>query len=101
MTAVVVLLCLVGLVLLLLLVSLVRTLFIPSRRSEYVPAPDPGRTAEYAEKLARMVRVETVSIPGMIGTEEVVYGIVEPTILDNLQNNVDRHVGRVLRGEWQ
>ena len=64
MTAVVVLLCLVGLVLLLLLVSLVRTLFIPSRRSEYVPAPDPARTAEYAEKLARMVRVETVSVPG-------------------------------------
>ena len=51
MTAVVVLLCLVGLVLLLLLVSLVRTLFIPSRRSEYVPAPDPARTAEYAAKL--------------------------------------------------
>ena len=64
MTAVVVLLCLVGLVLLLLLVSLVRTLFIPSRRSEYVPAPDPARTAEYADKLARMVRVETVSVPG-------------------------------------
>ena len=64
MTAVVVLLCLAGLVLLLLLVSLVRTLFIPSRRSEYVPAPDPARTAEYAEKLARMVRVETVSVPG-------------------------------------
>ena len=64
MTAVVVLLCLVGLVLLLLLVSLVRTLFIPSRRSEYVPSPDPARTAVYAEKLARMVRVETVSVPG-------------------------------------
>ena len=64
MTAVVVLLCLVGLVLLLLLVSLVRTLFIPSRRSEYVPAPDPARTAEYAAKLSRMVRVDTVSVPG-------------------------------------
>ena len=64
MTAVVVLLCLVGVILLLLLISLVRTLFIPSRRSEYVPAPDPARTTEYAEKLARMVRVETVSVPG-------------------------------------
>ena len=64
MTAVWILLGLVGLVLLLLLISLVRTLFIPSRRSEYVPAPDPARTSEYAEKLARMVRVETVSVPG-------------------------------------
>ena len=64
MTAVVVLLCLVGLVLLLLLVSLVRTFFIPSRRSEYVPDPDPARAAEYAAKLSRMVRVETVSVPG-------------------------------------
>ena len=64
MTAVWILLGLVGLVLLLLLISLVRTLFIPSRRSEYVPAPDPARTGEYAEKLSRMVRVETVSVPG-------------------------------------
>ena len=59
-----VLLCLVSLVLLLLLVSLIRTLFIPSRRSEYVPDPDPARTAEYAAKLSRMVRVDTVSVPG-------------------------------------
>ena len=64
MTAVWILLGLVGLVLLLLLISLVRTLFIPSRRSEYVPAPDPARTEEYADKLSRMVRVETVSVPG-------------------------------------
>ena len=64
MTAVWILLGLVALVLLLLLISLVRTLFIPSRRSEYVPAPDPARTGEYAEKLSRMVRVETVSVPG-------------------------------------
>ena len=64
MTAVWILLGLVGLVLLLLLISLVRTLFIPSRRSEYVPVPDPARTKEYADKLSRMVRVETVSVPG-------------------------------------
>ena len=64
MTAVWILLGLVALVLLLLLISLVRTLFIPSRRSEYVPAPDPARAKEYADKLSRMVRVETVSVPG-------------------------------------
>ena len=64
MTAVWILLGLVALVILLLLISLVRTLFIPSRRSEYVPAPDPARAKEYADKLSRMVRVETVSVPG-------------------------------------
>ena len=64
MTAVWILLGLVGLVLFLLLISLVRTLFIPSRQSEYVPAPDPARAKEYADKLSRMVQVETVSVPG-------------------------------------
>ena len=62
MTAVWILLGLVGLVLLLLLISLIRTLFIPSRRSEYVPAPDPARTKEYADKLSRMA--ETCSFSG-------------------------------------
>ena len=53
-----------GLLLLLILVSLVRTLLIPSRKSTYVPAPDPGRAELYAGKLSRMVRCETVSVPG-------------------------------------
>ena len=54
----------VGLLLLLILVSLVRTLFIPSKKSEYVPAPDLARAEMYAEKLSRMIRAETVSVPG-------------------------------------
>ena len=54
----------IGLLLFLLLVSLVRTLLIPSRRSTYVPAPDPERAELYAGKLSRMVRCETVSVPG-------------------------------------
>ena len=55
---------LLGLLVLLVLVSLLRTLMIPSRRSEYVPDPDPERAQRYAEKLSRMVRCETVSVPG-------------------------------------
>ena len=55
---------LLGLLVLLVLASLLRTLMIPSRRSEYVPDPDPERAQRYAEKLSRMVRCETVSVPG-------------------------------------
>ena len=59
-----ILLGILGLLLLLVLVSLVRTQFIPSEKSTYVPDPDPERVERYAGKLSRMVRCETVSVPG-------------------------------------
>ena len=59
-----ILLGLLGLLLLAVLASLVRTLFIPSRKSVYVPAPDPARAESCAEKLSRMIQCETVSVPG-------------------------------------
>ena len=59
-----ILLGILGLLLLLVLVSLVRTQFIPSKKSTYVPDPDPERVERYAGKLSRMVRCETVSVPG-------------------------------------
>ena len=59
-----VLLILCGLLLLALLVSLVRTLLMPSLKSTYVPAPDPARAERCADKLAQMIRAETVSVPG-------------------------------------
>ena len=40
----------------------------------------------------------SVSSPIMIGNERRVYGIVEPNIIKNLQNNVDRQVSIVLGG---
>ena len=55
---------LIGLLLLLLAASLVRTLLIPGKRSDYEPAPDPERADAYAAKLSAMVRQETVSVPG-------------------------------------
>ena len=64
MTAGLILMILIGLLLLLILVSLVRTLFIPSLKSGYVPAPDPEREELYAGKLSRMIRCDTVSVPG-------------------------------------
>ncbi len=52
-----------GIVLLLLLIALVHALTVPNKRSTYVPAPDPDRALACAEKLSRMVRVNTVSVP--------------------------------------
>jgi len=48
--------------LVLLAVAVVRTLAMGSKRSEYVPDPDPVREREYAEKLSTMVQCETVSV---------------------------------------
>lgn len=38
----------------------------------------------------------SVSSPTMIGNERKVYGVVEPNILKNLQNNVDKQVEKIL-----
>ena len=53
-----------GLMLILLLAAVVRTLLIPGKRSTYEPNPDPERAEAYAKKLSAMVRCETVSVPG-------------------------------------
>ena len=55
---------LLGLLVLLLLIAVVRTLLAGHKVSTYKPAPDPERAERYAEALARMVRCETVSVPG-------------------------------------
>jgi len=55
---------LIGLLLLLLAASLIRTLLIPGKHSDYEPAPDPERAEAYAAKLSAMVKQETVSVPG-------------------------------------
>ena len=53
-----------GLLLLLLLAAVIRTLLIPGKKSDYRPDPDPARAEAYAKKLSAMVRCETVSVPG-------------------------------------
>ena len=58
-----VLLSFILLVIVLLAVALVHTISIPSRKSTYVAPADDARSAAYAEKLSRMVRYNTVSIP--------------------------------------
>ncbi len=59
-----VLLGLLALLLVLLLIAVLRTLLIGHKVSSYRPAPDPERAERYAEALSRMVRCETVSVPG-------------------------------------
>ena len=54
----------IGLLLILLLAAVIRTLLIPNKKSTYQPDPDPERAAAYAEKLSAMIRYETVSVPG-------------------------------------
>ncbi|MBQ9197797.1 MAG: M20/M25/M40 family metallo-hydrolase [Clostridia bacterium] len=63
MTAVWILLGLLGALAALLLIALIRTLLTPSKKSTYVPAPDEKEALALADKLAAMVRYETVSAP--------------------------------------
>lgn len=55
------LLIIVGIIVLLLLAALIRTLLIKPKKSTYQPNPDPKRAQEYAEKLSAMVQVNTVA----------------------------------------
>ncbi|MBP3729820.1 MAG: hypothetical protein J6H18_06115, partial [Lachnospiraceae bacterium] len=57
---------LLGLFLLLLMIALLRTLFIPPRVSLWQPKRNPEREVAYARKLSRMVACETVSAKGEI-----------------------------------
>ncbi|MBR5733877.1 MAG: M20/M25/M40 family metallo-hydrolase [Lachnospiraceae bacterium] len=69
MTALYIVLGLIGLLILLVLIAVIRTLLTPAKTSEWQPKRDSAREAEYAEKLAEMVRFETVSYKGQIRRE--------------------------------
>ena len=65
-----ILLGLLCLLLLLVLAAVLRTVLSPAKTSLWMPRKDPGREREYAEKLAEMVRFETVSVKGQIQREK-------------------------------
>ncbi len=69
MIALYILSVLLGILVLLILAALVRTLLSPARTSEWEPKKDPERERKYAEKLAEMIRFETVSYKGQIRRE--------------------------------
>ena len=53
----------IGLILFLLLIAVIRTLLMPSKKSDYIPNPDPERAREYGKKLSEMVKYDTTSVP--------------------------------------
>ena len=55
--------CLLGLLLALVLVAVVRTLLTPAKKSTYTAPPVDDAAMALAEKLAKMVRCQTVSYP--------------------------------------
>lgn len=60
----------VGALLLLLLAAVIRTLMLPRKTTTYALSDDEARVAEYAEKLSRMVQVETISRRGETDVEK-------------------------------
>ncbi len=70
MIALYIFLGLLGLVVLLLLAAVVRTLFMKQKVSAYKAPEADGRAMKYAEKLSEMVRSETVSHSGVHETEK-------------------------------
>ncbi len=69
MTVLYIVLGLIGLILVLVLIAVIRTLVMPAKISEWQPKTDPARESEYAGKLAEMIRFETVSYKGQIRRE--------------------------------
>ena len=56
-----IILALLALLIAALLVAVIRTLMLPRKQTSYVPSTDEKRINEYAQKLSRMVQVETIS----------------------------------------
>ena len=61
---------LLAVVVVLLVIALLRTLLQGKKTADYVPNPDPAREKEYAEKLSKMVQVETISTRGVSEPEK-------------------------------
>ena len=85
-----VILGIIGLLLLLVIIALLRTVITPSKKPEWEPRRDTARENEYAEKLAEMVRFETVSYKGQIRREHFLefHKILEklfPLVHENLE----------------
>lgn len=64
------LLTLIAVLLVLLSIAVIRTLLMPVKKASYMPNPDPLREKEYAQKLSRMVQMETISYPDHCDVEK-------------------------------
>lgn len=69
---------------------------------KYMKGKEPGTIGEGKRKRVRKKGVQaikefySVSIPKMIGSEENVYGVVEPNIESNLKKNIDLQIAKLL-----
>ena len=59
-----------GIILLLFIIAIIKTLLTPSLLAGYKPDPDPDREMRYAEILGEMIRCETVSYTGVNDPEK-------------------------------
>ena len=59
-----IILIILGVIVLLLLIAIVRTLLLGKKETSYTPSTDQKRIDEYAKKLSTMVQFETVSVRG-------------------------------------
>ena len=62
---------LLGLLVLLLLTAVVRTLLMPKKTSTYQPKEDEQEALALAQKLSKMVQVDTTSYPGVYEAEKI------------------------------
>ncbi len=70
MTILYIILGLLAVLLLLVLAAVIRTLLTPEKTSSWMPVKDAARERKYAEKLADLVRYETVSYKGKVQREK-------------------------------
>lgn len=58
----------------------------------------PGKRMESNPKKNFIKKLLSPSIPTMIGNEKEVYGIVEPDIAEDLKENINKHINKLLEG---
>ena len=85
-----ILLAVLGVILLLVLVSVIRTLLLKEKRTSFSLSEDGARIDEYSKKLSRMVQYETVSHAGMPEVEKFrgFHKVMEelfPTVFEKLE----------------
>ncbi|MBR4993011.1 MAG: M20/M25/M40 family metallo-hydrolase, partial [Lachnospiraceae bacterium] len=95
----------IGIILLLLLIALIKTLATPSKKAEYVAPKEDERALSYAKILSEMVKYDTTSYEGVYDTEkfEGFHKVLErlfPTVHEKLEKtDIDGNLLFYWKGE--